>query len=167
MKNVLVIFALMFLVSGYALASSTEYRVTRVQAPITLPDGRNWNGDTVTGSLVNVRSQAFVTPGKFRLKMELCGIHYEPACRDIYLDYTFLGLNGSNLAVRDSFGRTFNVQIVRENPLQIILPGNVNVQFKQVGYSGQDRHPDITKKWNIDEALRDIETGSEFFFPSF
>jgi len=152
-------------ISGWTFAQNSEYKVARIQAPIVLPDGRDWNGDTVTGSLVTVRSQAFIKPGKFEFKIELCQFNYLDGCREIFVNYTFLSYNGRNLVVRDPFGRNFNVTVLRESPLHIILPGNVNIQFKEVAYSGVDRHRDITKAWNVDEALREIEEGEPMIFP--
>jgi hypothetical protein len=47
------------------------------------------------------------------------------------------------------------------------LPGGVTVQFKEVRFTGRDRHRDIRKLWSVSGALKDIsKKDDEFIAPS-
>lgn len=173
MRKVVVLFlGLLVAVSSMVVAAETkELRVTRVQAVFNLPyGGEEFQGDTVRSSLWNIRSQAFLSSKALWLKMEICASPYLPGCRDVFEKYKFESFDGTNLKVVDPFGRHSTIRVLRMDPLRAVLPGNVTVDFKEVTYSGVDRHRDITKLQSIREALDDIEDNDQAFegiFPAF
>lgn len=173
MKKAVVLFlGLLVAVSSMMVSAETkELRVTRVQTVYELPNNAgDFQGDTVRGSLWNIRSQAFLSSEALWLKMEICASPYLPGCRDVFEKYEFKSFDGKNLKVVDPFGRHSTIKVLRMDPLRAVLPGGVTVDFKEVRYSGVDRHRDITKLQSIREALSDIEDNDQAFqgiFPAF
>lgn len=173
MKN-LVIFAVLFIFAVTCYAGDTkEYRLARVQMTQDIPFIGDFELDTAKGSLYNIRSQAFISSNAFWLKTELCSIFYAgTGCREIHEKYQFDSVSGNTIRVTDSFGRPGTIKVLRDNPIRAVLPGNVTVQFREVTFSGNDRHPDINKVWSIREALDDVVDKDTFmapwdFFPAF
>lgn len=173
MKKLLLALVVSFSVVGFALAETSEYRVSRIQADFINPfTGGQMRGDTVIGSLSIVRSQAFVSDSALWLKVEFCATPYFPGCREVFEKYQFKSFDGTYLQVVDSFNRPGRIKVLRMEPLRAVLPGNVTIDFREVAFSGKDRHRDIATLQSIRDALDDIVENDEgfiadFIFPAF
>lgn len=164
---VMILSIFVLLTSSAAFSANTEYRIARIQTEMVMPNGTTRNVDTIHGSIYVKRSQVFITPGNIKMKSEICSVNYTPGCRTIFTDYDFIAVNGRNITIRDSYGKYHIATVMSESPLNVIFPGHVNIMFSQVAYTGVDRHPDITKKWTIREALTDIsDKDNTYYFPS-
>lgn len=171
MKKLLLALVVTLSLVGYAVAETSEYRVSRIQADFVNPStGNQMRGDTVIGSLSIVRSQAFVSDSALWIKAEVCLIPYFPGCREIFEKYRFKSFDGTYLQVVDSFNRPARIKVLRMEPLRAVLPGNVTIDLREVAFSGKDRHRDITAIQSIREAVADVEDNDEGIgdiFPAF
>jgi len=151
MKNVILAVVLMA-VSSLTFAADTEYKLTRIQ--YTASDGVRY--DTVNNNLHIIDSQAAISSRAFWMKAEIVNGNYLPGERDVFEKYRYrISADGVTLRLVNSLGEKSTARILRASPLRIEFDTGVTLNFRQVGYTGRDRNPQITTLQTIDQAIDD------------